>query len=122
MTSHVRFPTLSDLKPTARVSLETSTYAQVDSILKELKYISRQLQPILASHSEELRVLERLYYKGKNQHRSALFWRRVVEIRRLGGRLEDVGLLALLDGFRGSFHANDGPSKGCVSGSVSLIR
>ena len=59
-----------------------------------------------------MRVLERLYYKGVNQHRSALFWRKVKEVRRLGKRVLEVGLGGLLDDSRYSFYCvGDGERK-----------
>ena len=51
-----------------------------------------------------MRVLERLYYKGVNQHRNALFWRKVKEVRRLGKRVLEVRLGGLLDDLRYSFY------------------
>ncbi|KII88572.1 hypothetical protein PLICRDRAFT_110740 [Plicaturopsis crispa FD-325 SS-3] len=87
----------------ARSSLDPSSYAPIDSILKNLKTCSRRLQTALSAHRDEMQILERLHYKGKNQHRSALFWRRVTEIRRYGMRLHGVGLYGILETLRASF-------------------
>ncbi|EGN93226.1 hypothetical protein SERLA73DRAFT_16640, partial [Serpula lacrymans var. lacrymans S7.3] len=75
----------------------------VDASLKDLKTCSRRLQTVSAIVGDELKILERLYYKGKNQHRSALFWKRVVEIRRYGRRLSEASLWETLELFRCSF-------------------
>jgi len=55
---------------------------------------------------EEWQILERLYYKGKNQHRSALFWRHVGEVRRILKRMVGSGKFRAsntLECVRGSF-------------------
>jgi len=54
-------------------------------------------------HTNESQVLERLYYKGRNQHRGALFWRRVVEVRRYSGRLEGIRIDNVVEILRHSF-------------------
>jgi hypothetical protein len=96
---------------TPRGELDARRHAVVDAVLKSLKTASRQFQTALLSWRDETRILERLYYKGKNQHRSALFWQRTVEARRLGTRLNDLDLSGLLDGFRASFHGAAALSK-----------
>lgn len=75
----------------------------IDAALKTLKTSSRQLQTFLAAFRDEMQTLERLYYKGKNQHRAALFWRRVSEVRRYGERFNRAELAELVEGFRRSF-------------------
>jgi len=81
---------------TEKVAVDATRYVAVDSFLKKLKNHSRQLNETLSTLQADLRVLERIYYKGKNQHRSALFWRRVPELRRLGRRMIVVGVETLL--------------------------
>ena len=51
-----------------------------------------------------LRVLDRLYYKGKNQHRTSLFWRHVEEMRRFCLRIDSLDLLGILNRLRHSFY------------------
>jgi hypothetical protein len=75
----------------------------IDTVLKTLKTSSRQLQTSIAAFRDEMQILERLYYKGKNQHRTALFWRRVCEVRRYGDRINRADLVDLVEGFRRSF-------------------
>ncbi|KAJ7097968.1 hypothetical protein B0H15DRAFT_823628 [Mycena belliarum] len=95
------------LARTPKASLEPEFYPNVDAALKDLKMCTRRLQPVLATFSDELQILHRLYYKGKNQHRPALFWRRVAEMRRYGDRVEELSLLSLVDSLRYSFFGQD---------------
>ena len=44
-------------------------------------------------------MLERLYYKGKNQHRTALFWQRVAEMRKFGERVDEWTMSWRASGF-----------------------
>ena len=81
----------------------------VDGIIKNLKICTRRMQTVLASHQTELRVLEKLHYKGNNQHRTALFWRRVVDIRRCGRRIAEFGAEELATKVRLSFWDNPLP-------------
>ena len=71
-----------------RSSSDSKVHSTVDGVLKELKTASRGLQKIFASFRLELELLDRLFYKNKNQHRSALFWRKVTEMRRFGHKLD----------------------------------
>ncbi|KAG7092421.1 hypothetical protein E1B28_008777 [Marasmius oreades] len=92
-----------------RASLPQVYHSGVDSILKDLKTCSKRLRTTLSSYETELKILERIYYKSKNQHRSALFWRRLVETRRFGRRIEQIGLGPFLDALRTSFCREDNP-------------
>ncbi|KAF9231057.1 hypothetical protein BU15DRAFT_16727, partial [Melanogaster broomeanus] len=49
-----------------------------------------RLKAAVSSFTDELRILERLYYKSKNQHRMALFFKCVPRSGCYGKRL--VGL------------------------------
>ncbi|KAJ6596846.1 hypothetical protein DFH09DRAFT_1132894 [Mycena vulgaris] len=95
------------LSRTAKASLDPTLHPNIDAALKDLKSCARRLQPVLATLSDELQILRRLYYKGKNQHRPALFWRRVAEMRRYGDRVEELSLLSLVDSLRYSFFGED---------------
>lgn len=48
---------------------------------------SRALTSLSTHLATELRLLGRLYYKNRAQHRNALFWRRVEEVKRLALRV-----------------------------------
>ncbi|KAI0721697.1 hypothetical protein C8T65DRAFT_565758 [Cerioporus squamosus] len=97
---HVHPPLASYL---SRSSLGPDKSPAIDSVLKQLKACSRRLQAALASHRTELQVLERLYYKGKNQHRTALFWQRVAEMRKLGERVDEMHTDDVVESLRLSF-------------------
>ncbi|KAG0707809.1 hypothetical protein DFH29DRAFT_1053465 [Suillus ampliporus] len=87
-----------------RASLENSSHSAVDGILKDLKAYSRRLHAALATYQDEMQVLERLYYRSKNQHRAALFFKRVSEIRRYGWRLLEVNMPEDVHLLRASFY------------------
>jgi hypothetical protein len=72
-------------------------------VLKELKSCSRRLQTTFSAYHDELQILERLFYKGKNQHRSALFWKRAAEMKRYGERLDALGFPDMFALLRSSF-------------------
>ncbi|KAI0709115.1 hypothetical protein C8Q76DRAFT_742283 [Earliella scabrosa] len=97
---HVPPPSLNY---TPRAALQADKCPAVDALLKQLKTCTRRLQNALASHRTELQVLERLYYKGKNQHRTALFWQRVAEMRRLGERVDEMHMDDVVESLRLSF-------------------
>ncbi|KAF8845004.1 hypothetical protein BDN67DRAFT_962484 [Paxillus ammoniavirescens] len=86
-----------------RNSLSSSHHKGIDGLLKDLKTCSRRLRAAMSSFTDELRILDRLYYKNKNQHRTALFFRRVPEIRRYGQRLVELDLSGRVDLLRASF-------------------
>lgn len=95
----------------SRGSLDPSCYSSIDAALKHVKIHARRLHTVLTTHDDELEILERLYYKGKNQHRSALFWRDVVEMRRYAMRLSEMSLLEIIDSFRFSFFGEGSEQK-----------
>lgn len=87
-----------------KTSIDPSLYGHVDLTLKRLKLVSRRLSSTLTMWGEESRVLDRLYYKGKNQHRTSLFWRHVEEMRRFCLRIDSLDLLGILNRLRHSFY------------------
>lgn len=86
-----------------RNTLAHAHHKEIDGILKDLKLCSRRLKAALDSFKDELRILERLYYKCKNQHRTALFFKRIPEMRRYGRRLSELDILERVDLLRASF-------------------
>ena len=94
-----------------RNSLPSDDHTVVDAVLKELKQCTRRLQTACEMLHIELQVLEKLYYKGNNQHRTALFWRRVSDIRRFGRRLESADVYGLVEGVRLSFWGSEAKRK-----------
>lgn len=91
-----------------RNSLGMNHHSTIDSCLKTLRTTVRNVSALEEGLAEEAQLLERLYYKSKNQHRSALFWRHVCEIRRISGRmmtLDKKGKVGrCLETLRSSFH------------------
>ncbi|TFK76488.1 hypothetical protein BDN72DRAFT_239383 [Pluteus cervinus] len=86
-----------------RTDLDVEQQPQIDRLLKNVKPCSRKFSTNLTLYTDEYHILERLYYKGKNQHRSALFWRSVVEMRKYCRRLQDMDMSAQIDAFRSCF-------------------
>ncbi|KAF9069670.1 hypothetical protein BDP27DRAFT_1325173 [Rhodocollybia butyracea] len=86
-----------------RGSLDKFHHSNVDSVLKDLKPLSRRLFTMTMALEDETQILDRLHYKNRNQHRSALFSRRVNELRRYSHRVEELQLYHLVDDLRQSF-------------------
>ena len=103
MTSR-RWPSSPALSPLPRDSIDPSFHLSLDSVLKDLKSCSRRLESIFSAYRDELQILERLFYKGKNQHRSALFWKRAAEMKRYGERLDTLGFPDMFALLRSSFY------------------
>ena len=76
-------------------------------LLKDLRSCAQRLAPLLSALEDEMRILERLYYKGRNQHRSASFWRKVEEMRRYGKRILELQSFEQVDSLRYSFYVGD---------------
>lgn len=87
-----------------RASLEAPHHAAVDSELKSLKLLSRRIQSATSAHLAELQILRRLFYKNKNQHCGALFWRSISEVRRYTERVQELEVSKTMNTFRNSFH------------------
>ncbi|KAL5511823.1 hypothetical protein ACEPAH_5041 [Sanghuangporus vaninii] len=102
-----RYPKRPKLVQRARTDVDASLCPQIDACLKAARQCAQQIAPFESCLQDEMRILERLYYKGVNQHRSALFWRRVKEVRRLGRRVLEVRLLGLSDDLRYSFYVGE---------------
>ncbi|KAA1469494.1 hypothetical protein DENSPDRAFT_918632 [Dentipellis sp. KUC8613] len=88
-----------------RATLDLPCQETVDVFLKEIKTPIRRTKLVLSVLTGESGVLERLYYKGKNQHGASLFWQRLSEMRRYSRRLQDMDLLGLLEAVRASFYS-----------------
>ncbi|KAI0316680.1 hypothetical protein OF83DRAFT_224480 [Amylostereum chailletii] len=90
--------------PLARSRISTTSQETIDTLLKSLKAHTRTLNAIFAQHTAEMAVLERLYYKGKNQHGASLLWQRVSEMRRYGKRLQAMDICGLPEALRATFY------------------
>lgn len=86
-----------------RTELHPSLHTNVDVFLKTLKPCYRRFQAALVSLENEGQILERIYYKGKNQHRSALFWRRIAEMRRFSNKVVELNALRTMTCLARSF-------------------
>ncbi|KAJ3998192.1 hypothetical protein F5050DRAFT_1567687 [Lentinula boryana] len=91
-------PSLSE-----RGFLPRNRHATVDSVLKDLKLYSRRLSTMTTALAEETQILDRLYYKNKNQHRASLFIRRLNELRRYSRRTEEFQICNFVNDLRQSF-------------------
>ncbi|KAI0798076.1 hypothetical protein C8Q75DRAFT_740568 [Abortiporus biennis] len=111
----------TDTLPIQRSLLPKTTHPTVDSVLKDLKICTRRLQATMNLLQTEYQLLERLYYKGNNQHRSALFWRRIVEMRRYGNRLARLDISSTMDCFRSSFWGDTTAKQSVYKGAWTHI-
>ena len=94
-----------------RALVPHALHTTINAILKDLKICSRRIQHALDSHADEVQLLNRVYYKSKNQHRGALFWRRLEEMRRYSERLDKAIILSTLDEMRTSFFGPEAKQK-----------
>ncbi|KAF5357794.1 hypothetical protein D9756_001610 [Leucocoprinus leucothites] len=85
-------------------SIDALLHSHIDLALKRLKLITRRLLAASTALEEEFRVLNRLYYKGKNQHRLSLFWRHVEEMRRFCLRINSLDLAGSVNRLRHMFY------------------
>lgn len=94
-----------------RSAIERLHYTSIDMSLKDLRQASRRVTAFSTPYQNELRLLERIYYKGKNQHRSALFWRKASEILRLSKRIHEVNFLGFVEELRYAFYGVEDRNK-----------
>ncbi|TFK29900.1 hypothetical protein FA15DRAFT_752043 [Coprinopsis marcescibilis] len=94
-----------------RSKLAPSLHANVDVFLKNAKQSHRRFQSVVAALQNEGQILERLYYKGNNQHRLTLFWRKVSDIRKFSRQVKQLDPLETISTFYqcffGSSPSND---------------
>jgi hypothetical protein len=88
---------------------DTRHNRNLHTLSKLRKYLHVDVEPVLRL---ELFILDKLYYRNRNQHRSALFHRKFQELRRVLKRWQELGLAGLVDDvlkvFRGtSKHAGE---------------
>ncbi|KAG9125940.1 hypothetical protein FRC07_005518 [Ceratobasidium sp. 392] len=76
----------------------------IGHLLKILKTNSKNVRSGQKQLLAEIHLLERVYYKGKNQHGLSLFWRSVVSARRMASRIYEVNIPRLLEILAGMFH------------------
>lgn len=110
---------MSEDQPKPRTTIPKHLHVIVDSVLKDLKTVSKRITAFTSPFQEELRVLERLFYKNKNQHKSAVFWRKVPELRKYGKRVVDLNILNGVQSIRYRFYADNERTE-CVTDSLVL--
>lgn len=100
---------LKSTKVHLREQVDPKKHAIVDSSLKHFKACAQRLSTLMTLFTEESRLLERIYYKNKNQQRSSLFWKKYEEIRRLVFRILELNPEKLVETLRYSFYASQSP-------------
>jgi hypothetical protein len=105
MTPERRWRLKTNSKP--KDTLQGHSIAAVDVCLKSLRKTRRSISATLACYSTETEILKTVYYKSKNQHKNALFWRNIAELRRFAVRIEEAGLAGILDTTRAAFYSNE---------------
>ncbi|CUA78275.1 hypothetical protein RSOLAG22IIIB_06972 [Rhizoctonia solani] len=68
-----------------------------------------------------MHLLERVYYKGKNQHGLSLFWRSVVSVRRISARIYETNIPGLLEVLGGIFHEEPFEGQKAFSGAWTRV-
>ncbi|KAJ1309703.1 hypothetical protein OPQ81_006468 [Rhizoctonia solani] len=68
-----------------------------------------------------MHLLERVYYKGKNQHGLSLFWRSVVSVRRMCARIHETNISGLLEVLGGMFHEEPFGGQKVFSGAWTRV-
>ncbi|GES86334.1 hypothetical protein RCL_jg18449.t1 [Rhizophagus clarus] len=54
---------------------------------------------------DEVNILERLYYKNKNQHQRAGYFRKIIEVRKFFKRVKEMEINELMSEFIGAFYS-----------------
>ncbi|KAG8759988.1 hypothetical protein FRC14_004430 [Serendipita sp. 396] len=97
---------LPETRQKPRNELESTKIPAIDAFLKALRPYSRRVSNLVHSHANEVQVLQKIVYKSKNQHKNAVFWRGVVELRRFACRIEEASLFQLIDASRNAFYSH----------------
>ncbi|KAJ8520389.1 hypothetical protein ONZ45_g2775 [Pleurotus djamor] len=98
---------LPNINYSPRSTLPDQAHSLVDTALKNLKSAHSRLQTAYSEFANELQILHRLYYKGYNQHRQALFWKRTTEVRAFSRRIDKADVGRIVDALRRSFFGPD---------------
>jgi hypothetical protein len=101
----VCFMAAATVPVTQRSTLDHTLTSLVDDTLKVLRTTSRRLAKTFAVHATEARILSRLHYKGNNQYRNTMFWKRVVECKRVAERIERLDPKNVVEPLREIFYS-----------------
>ncbi|CAE6517692.1 unnamed protein product [Rhizoctonia solani] len=93
----------------------------ITQLLKQLKSGNKNARSSQKLLFAEMHVLERVYYKGKNQHGLSLFWRSVVSVRRMSKRIYETNLPGLLETLGGMFHEEPFEGQKVFSGAWTRV-
>ncbi|KAG9097969.1 hypothetical protein FRC06_006958 [Ceratobasidium sp. 370] len=99
MSRRFHFIASDNYRPRSNVDIPS-----VSHLLKALKTSNKHVRANQKLLLTELHLLERVYYKGKNQHGLSLFWRSVVSTRRMASRIYEVNAPRLLEILASMFH------------------
>lgn len=94
---------LGNIPCNPRTTLDARLHSDVDLFLKTLKGSHKRFQTAFASMQVEGQVLERIFYKGKNQHRGSLLWRKLSDLRKFTRRTEALAPSQTMTAFCQSF-------------------
>ncbi|KEP53298.1 hypothetical protein V565_032940 [Rhizoctonia solani 123E] len=106
----------ADFKP--RDNLDIPAVTQLLKQLKSAHKNGRASQKLLFT---EMHLLERVYYKGKNQHGLSLFWKSAVSVRRVSARIHEANLPGLLEVLGGMFHEEPFEGQKVFSGAWTRV-
>ncbi|CAE6421636.1 unnamed protein product [Rhizoctonia solani] len=113
-----RFRLVASTDYKSRDNLDVPAVAQLLKQLKSGHKNARNSQKLLFT---EMHLLERVYYKGKNQHGLSLFWRSVVSVRRMSARVYETNLPGLLEVLGSMFHEEPFGGQKVFSGAWTRI-
>jgi hypothetical protein len=91
----------------SRQELDSQHYSAVDSTLKDLHRLSRRIKEVHDCLLGDLWLLQRLHYKGQNQHHAAMFWKRTQEIRRILRRVTGYSMNNLVEDLARECHGHE---------------
>ncbi|KIO23408.1 hypothetical protein M407DRAFT_78059 [Tulasnella calospora MUT 4182] len=74
------------------------------SSLKALRRASKQAGSVVNVMNEDMRILERIFYKSNNSQRPTMAWKKLKHMRRLYWRLHECELVNFLDTLRLAFY------------------
>ncbi|KAG8904725.1 hypothetical protein FRC00_013818, partial [Tulasnella sp. 408] len=102
---------------TPKSEVEGSINDAVHSSLKALRRASKQAGSGVNTMDEDMRILERIFYKSNNSQRPTMAWKKLKHMRRLYWRLHECELVNFLDVVRLAFYP-----PGTTAVALNLVR
>ncbi|KAG8919644.1 hypothetical protein FRC01_001185 [Tulasnella sp. 417] len=93
-----------ELVQTPKSKADGSINYTVNSSLKALRRASKQAGAGVNAMNEDMRILERVFYKSNNSQSPTMAWKKLKHMRRLYWRLHECELVNFLDSFRLTFY------------------